>query len=95
MKIFVDIDGTICDQREDYRDAEPYIDVILRVNRLHDQGHHITYWTARGGTSGKDWRYITERQLQEWGCKYNELWVGNKPDFDIIVDDRARTSYEI
>ena len=89
MKIYVDIDGTICTQQKDYRDAEPIKDNIERINKLFDDDHIIVYWTARGGTSGKDWTYVTIRQLKEWGCRYNELRFG-KPDYDILIDDKAK-----
>lgn len=95
MKIFVDIDGTICTQEEDYRNAEPFLEVIERINEYFDAGHIITYWTARGGTSGKDWTYYTHKQLCSWGCKFHFLECGKKPDFDILIDDRARKTNEI
>ena len=56
MIYFVDIDGTICtDTGGDYAAATPIQEAIDRVNSLHDQGHEIIYWTARGTTSGIDY----------------------------------------
>lgn len=95
MRYFVDIDGTICTQEKDYRMAEPYYDSIAIINRLYDSGHEVIYWSARGGTTGKDWTYITEKQLKYWGCKYSSLRIGDKPDFDILIDDRSRRINEI
>ena len=49
MKIYVDIDNTICTQeKEDYGQAKPWLENILKVNKLYDKGHEITYYTARG-----------------------------------------------
>ena len=89
-KYIFDIDGTICTHRElgDYENAEPYIDRIAFVNGLYDEGHNITYWTARGSSSGKDWRNLTYEQLKKWGCKYHELRF-DKPYYDVWVDDKA------
>ena len=84
-----DIDGTLCTNTEgEYEDAEPYPHVIERVNALHDEGHQILLYTARGATTGIDWREVTERQLRTWGVKYHELYLG-KPTADVYVDDKA------
>ena len=89
MNVFVDIDGTIARTCEDdYMNAEPIEENIKKINSLFDKGFVITYWTARGSSSGKDWFYITQRQLNEWGCKYHFLRMG-KPSFDMIIDDKA------
>jgi len=62
--------------------------VIAQVNRLYDEGHRIPLYTARGATTGIDWRELTERQLREWKVYYHELYMG-KPTADIYVDDKA------
>jgi hypothetical protein len=94
MKIFVDMDETICyypGERE-YPKALPIEDRIQRINELHDSGHEITYYTARGVTSGLDWNELTVKQLKEWGCKYHNVSVGEKPDYDLLICDKAVTS---
>lgn len=84
-----DIDGTLCTNTEgEYEKAEPYVDVIAQVNALHDAGHEILLYTARGATTGIDWRELTEGQLKSWGVKFNKLFMG-KPTADIYVDDKA------
>jgi hypothetical protein len=90
MRIFVDIDNTICKtQGNDYWNAEPIPEAIKKINRLFDEGNTIIYWSARGGTSGKDWTYFTDKQLRFWDCKFHFLIMNEKLDFDLIVDDRA------
>ena len=69
--------------------AEPQ---ISHINKLYEEGHEITYWTARGTTTGIDWRLLTEQQLAEWGCKYHHLSVGEKPNYDILICDKAINS---
>jgi hypothetical protein len=32
---------------------------------------------------------LTQEQLAKWGAKYHELDVGNKPHYDIWIDDKA------
>lgn len=91
MKIYLfDIDGTICHTPESrrYEDATPIQERIDVINKLYDNGNVIKYFTARGSTTGLDWRELTERQFHGWGVKYHELIFG-KPHTDIIVDNIA------
>lgn len=94
MKIWIDVDNTICSQEENYADAKPYPERIIKYNRLYEGGHHITYWTARGTTTGIDWRELTESQLEKWGVKYHELKF-DKPDYDLWIDDKALNPMEV
>ncbi len=89
-KYVVDIDGTIClTHNGDYTQSRPLTDRIAKINELYDSGHIIVYWTARGMTSNTDWSLLTNRQLEDWGCKHHELWMG-KPSYDVWVDDKAQ-----
>ena len=84
-----DIDGTLCTNTEGtYEDARPIPEVIARVNALHAAGHRILLQTARGATTGIDWRAKTEEQLARWGGRYHGLYFG-KPTADLYVDDKA------
>ena len=87
-----DIDGTICtDTQGDYTSALPYAERIIHINDLFANGNTIKLFTARGSTTGIDWRHITERQLSDWGVNYHELILG-KPFADVFVDDRATSA---
>lgn len=91
MKIFVDIDDTICkvqSQSLDYSCAQPLPERIAKINKLYDEGNIIVYWTARGTQTGTNWFQTTLLQLQSWGCKFHELRMG-KPAFDLFIDDKA------
>ena len=99
--IYVDIDGTICQNRDDlrdqdieiaYKDVKPYPDRIKHINQLYDEGHEIHYWTARGCHGGGDYTELTKSQLLEWGAKYHDLHVGNKPHFDMYICDKSWNS---
>lgn len=84
-----DIDGTICTNTEGrYEEAQPFAERIAGVNRLFDSGNRIVYFTARGSTTGIDWRELTESQLSAWGARYHQLILG-KPYAHFFVDDRA------
>lgn len=92
MKIFIDIDNTICTtQGNNYVNSEPDPVRIAKVNSLYLQGHHITMWTARGTMTGIDWTGITTTQLSDWGVMYHELKFG-KPAFDLFIDDKVLNS---
>ena len=89
MKIFVDIDNTITiTNGNDYINSEPLQDKIKIINDLYDNGHHITYWTARGTASGVNYYDLTKKQLDDWGVKYHNFMVG-KPSYDIFIDDKT------
>jgi mannose-6-phosphate isomerase-like protein (cupin superfamily) len=95
MKYHVDLDGTICivdasekDTMARYKAAAPIQERINRVNALYDEGHTITYWTARGGESGLDLEELTRAQLEAWGCKFTHLLMG-KPSYDMYIDDKS------
>lgn len=94
MRIFVDIDGTICKTiKSDYENSKPYSSRISKINKLYENGHTIIYWTARGGSSGIDWTDLTKQQLENWGCKYHELLM-KKPSYDLYIDDKSINSEE-
>jgi uncharacterized HAD superfamily protein len=94
MKVIVDVDGTICSQEKsgEYDLATPKQKIIDRINWLYDNDHRVIYWTARGGESGGNYHKLTKEQLQKWGCKYHELWMG-KPSYDLWIDDKADNSW--
>lgn len=94
MKIYVDIDDTIAKSFGiNYGSAEPIPERIAKINKLYDEGHTITYWTARGTVTGIDWADITKAQLKSWGCRYHKLKMG-KPAFDLFIDDKVINSKE-
>lgn len=93
MIYIVDIDQTICTTLtkngvQDYENSTPIPCRISKINTLHDDGHTIIYWTARGSSSGIDWTELTTKQLKEWGCKFHEVRLG-KPTYDVWIDDKA------
>jgi hypothetical protein len=89
-----DIDGTLCTNTEgEYNKAEPYPHVIAHVNQLFAEGHQILLYTARGATTGIDWRAVTIRQMEEWNVRYHQLFMG-KPTADVYIDDKAVNSIE-
>ena len=101
MKVYIiDIDGTICSQSPpkngsfDYSKAKPFKDRIEIINNLFEKGNQIHYWTARGSVSGIDHLELTKNQLEKWGCKYTSLRVGDKPHYDVWIDDKAIWSEE-
>jgi carbamoyl-phosphate synthase large subunit len=88
MNYFIDLDGTLCTQEKNYKKAQPIPAMIKKVNKLYDEGHKITIWTARGATTGIAYDVITEAQLEMWNVKHHHLSF-DKPEFDYLVDDKA------
>ena len=87
---YIDIDGTICTPVDngEYGKTTPFTDRIEKYNNFYDEGHTVIYWTARGTTTGIDWKSVTEQQLNKWGVKYHELKLG-KPYYDVFIDDKS------
>jgi len=89
MKIFVDIDGVICNNTYgNYQQAEPIFENIKKINKKYDEGNEIVLWTARGTTTGINWKELTKKQMEKWKVKYHSLSF-KKPEYDIIIDDKA------
>lgn len=87
--IYVDIDGVICtDEKGEYTKVKPIQKNINLINKLYCDGNKIIIWTARGRTTGKDWRELTEKQLANLGVKYDILSF-DKPYYDLLLDDKA------
>ncbi len=96
MKIYVDIDNTICKTLGmDYENAEPIKKNIDKINNLYNQGNQIIYWTARGSVSKIDYYDITYNQLRDWGCMFHSLSVGEKPPYDLLICDKTKRIEEI
>ena len=100
MKIFVDIDETICfykskKHRLGYANAIPNLKNIDKINKLYKEGNEITYYTARGAVSKIDYFELTKNQLNNWGCKYHHLSVGEKPNYDLLICDKTKRIEEI
>jgi histidinol phosphatase-like enzyme len=95
--ICFDLDGVICSQTpSEYDKAEPNAAMIAMINRFHDEGYRIIIHTARfmsraGGDPARARELgdaFTRAQLEGWGLKFDELYLG-KPSYDLLVDDRA------
>ncbi len=97
MNIYVDIDETICfyDGERDYTKAIPNLENIKKIRILYDEGHTIPFWTARGIVTGIAWYDVTKKQLDEWGCKYHHLSVGEKPAYDLLICDKTKRIEEL
>ena len=100
MRYVVDIDGTICTpgttEETRYTEALPIQSRIDKINKLYDEGHIIVYLTARGmGRHNNDRQKaydefydFTLKQLCNWGCMFNDLFLG-KPAADYYIDDKG------
>ena len=85
-----DIDGTIA-TREGRRieDAEPIADRIDAINKLAEMGNRIIIHTARP----ESMRSTTQRQLEAWGVKFDQLVMG-KPAGDAYIDDKGASDIQ-
>ena len=104
MKIYVDIDETICfyskdrdyfKDSSDYDIAIPSHDNIAKINKLYDEWHKIIYWSARSITTGINCTELTESQLIKWNCKYHKLKMNSKPHYDLLICDKTKRIEEI
>ena len=88
-RYIIDVDGTICTlvNDGDYSKAEPLYERIEKYNKLYGE-YEVIYWTARGATTGIDWTELTVEQLNKWGVKYDDVWLG-KPHYDVFICDKS------
>lgn len=105
--VLVDIDETVCfyEGKRSYDLAKPNKENIAKINKLYDDGWHVIYWTARGGSerskaAGACHYDFTWGQLKSWGCKFHDLSTGTKgkyikPPCDLVIDDKAKRIEEI
>lgn len=75
----IDIDGTITDdvpneEPERMSTCEPYPDALEILNKWHEEGHIITFFTSRT----EEHRDVTEKWLDKHGFKYHGILM-NKP----------------
>ena len=92
-----DLDQTICHQsvQKEYFNSYPDEDMIRKINFLHDSGHQIIIFTARGMSKFKgdlnlileNYYDMTYQQLLTWNLKFHRLIFG-KPSYDFIIDDK-------
>jgi hydroxymethylpyrimidine pyrophosphatase-like HAD family hydrolase len=87
MVIFVDMDGTICQELSPFDRplAKPLAGALDGVNKLVAEGHTVVIWTARGW----DQYRVTKKWLDDHGFQYAQILMG-KPIANLIIDDRAR-----
>ena len=96
MIIYVDIDNTICHtENSDYKNSKPRQEQIDKINKLHDEGNEITYWTARGSVSKINYRDLTRIQLENWGCRYARIEKQKKPSYDLFICDKTKRIEEL
>ena len=94
MTIYVDLDNTLCKTiGTDYKNAKPYDQRINKINTLF-KTNKIVIYTARGSGSGINYKELTQNQLKSWGVNYHELNIGEKPVFDLLIDDKALSDKE-
>jgi len=95
MLIYCDIDGTICTTVGGYDNAKPIPKNIAKINKLYDEGNIIIYWSARGQNTGINWTELTAQQLIDWGCKFHDVIMRQKPAYDLLIDDKSKRIEEL
>ncbi len=100
MRIAVDVDLTLCEERGDleYIDVPPKLGAVAAMQKLKNAGHEIIIYTARGMGSFKgDLGLIYAKTLpvlEEWLNKhdipYDDIVCG-KILYDVLIDDKAMT----
>jgi len=93
--LIIDIDGVICEdvpneEPERMGNAELNPKSKEVINNWHDEGHRITFFTART----EEHRKITENWLKDHGFKYSEV-IFNKPrggNYHYIDDKKIKAT---
>tara|TARA_R110000744_G_C19008790_1_gene522723 strand:+ start:185 stop:544 length:360 start_codon:yes stop_codon:yes gene_type:complete len=99
MRICVDLDGTIAQNKknnEDYSSVKPVPFAVQALNNLKKQGFYIIIYTARHmGTCNNNVGKVIALQglttinwLNKYQIPYDELLFG-KPNVDYFIDDKG------
>ena len=99
LRICIDLDGTICDIRQEgqtYAEVKVKPGAAERIRALRRAGHTIVIQTARnmgstGHNVGKALKNVGKNTfdwLEKNGIEYDEIFFG-KPNADVMIDDRA------
>lgn len=96
--IVFDFDNTIAmHQGRDWENAKPNVELIKKLNNLHDLGYRIVILTSRGSLSCNtlEQRIVNNySQIESWlnkhDVKYDELSFA-KPYAEYYIDDKALT----
>jgi len=89
LRVGIDLDGTFCTDRYKSGGAGlcvPLEGAIETLNRLHELGHEVIFFTHRRGGALKQ---ETLRWLKRYKVKYDTIIFG-KPHFDVYIGDEAR-----
>ena len=82
----IDFDGVLCDNnniKPGFRMGEPMPGAIEAMRRLKAGGDTVVIFTARDRFQPvRDW-------LDHFGIPYDDVTNIKRPEFDVIVDDRA------
>jgi len=99
LKICVDMDGTICKNKninQHYYDVEPMDGAVETLNLLKQKGYYIIIHTARGMKTfdNNQGKIIAEHSLKltewlnKWNIPFDELLFA-KPHVDYFIDDKG------
>lgn len=99
MRLCIDIDGTLCEIRQEnqtYAEVQPLPGAVEKLRTLRQAGHYIILATARHmKTCDANVGMVIARQgkillqwLEDHQIEYDEIWFG-KPNADIYIDDRG------
>lgn len=99
MRLCIDIDGTLCEirqQHQSYAEVEPLPGAVEKLKAMRQAGHYIILATARHmKTCDANVGMVIARQgkvllqwLEDHDIEYDEIWFG-KPNADIYIDDRG------
>lgn len=85
-KYLFSLDNTLCaTTNNDYETSIPIYSTIDYLNKLQQEGNHITIWSDRETKTGICYTNFIVQQLERWNVKYDKL-ILYKPEYDVIVD---------
>ena len=86
MKLIIDIDGTICDEKRQFSRslAKPLPNAVESLKLLKKKGHILILYSARTWAEYE----MTFSWLRENDIPFDQLILG-KPEGDFWIDDRA------
>lgn len=100
MRICIDVDGTICQNRQvgqSYLQVMPILGAVESIQQMKAKGHYIILYTSRGMQTYNNniGKIVAEnaKHLIEWlhiyKIPFDEIVFG-KPLADLYIDDKAK-----
>lgn len=87
--ISIDFDHTICDnfnKPDGERYPHPFPGARDAISTFREKGHRVMIFSCNGTEWIEEW-------MKHWDIRYDYIWEGTKPNYDLLIDDKCLHFY--